>query len=38
MLFDFILSSLNFCPDFLGHVRKQLDKKVILKIHDVTNC
>ena len=32
------LRYLNFCPDFIDHVRKQLDKKakVDFKIYDVT--
>ena len=34
----FVLKIFQFCPGFLGHVGKQLDKMVILKINDVTNC
>ena len=38
----FVLEIFKFCPDFLGHVGKQLDKMVILKINDVklstNNC
>ena len=36
----FTLKILNFCPDFFGHVGKQLDEKakVNFKIYDVINC
>ena len=34
-----ILRCLNFCPDFYGHVGKQLDKKnkVNFRIYDIKN-
>ena len=29
----FVLEILNFCPDFSGHVEKQLDKKANINLY-----
>ena len=39
MLFNWLFLYLNFCSDFIGHVKKRLDQKakVNFKIYNITN-